>query len=220
MEDLESFRKHSGIHDADLPLPPTRPDKNDNIPFRQYQFYLGMYNNHMEINCAAVAFLRKLCPSRLVGLEVGYNQLPTNLMVGTAHKYLVTMIVEPNIDTEAAIKLQLAGHNMTYTPNAKGPTVFFQKVEHIQFQLTQTDADDILNWLELSNNVIKTIALLAFRKCGRLQQNIEFIKPGWKKADIKFISTQLDAVIKATSYTRFKDHWIKELSRIYKGGDK
>ena len=41
--------------------------------FREYQFYLEIYNTHMDINRAAVAFLKKLFPSGLVGLEVGYN---------------------------------------------------------------------------------------------------------------------------------------------------
>lgn len=67
----------------------------------------------MDINRAAVALLKKLFPSGLVGLEVGYNQLPTNLMVRKAYEYLVSMTVEPNIDTEAAIKLQLTCYNMT-----------------------------------------------------------------------------------------------------------
>ena len=81
--------------------------------FRQYQFYLDISNTHMDINRAAVALLKKLFPSGLVGLEVGYNQLPTNLMVRKAYEYLVSMTVEPNIDTEAAIKLQLTCYNMT-----------------------------------------------------------------------------------------------------------
>ena len=67
----------------------------------------------MDNNWAAVAFLKKLFPSGLVGLEVGYNKLPTNLMMRTAYDHLVSMAVEPNIDTKAAIKLQLTGYNMT-----------------------------------------------------------------------------------------------------------
>ena len=109
---------------------------------------------------------------------------------------------------------------MTYSLSTKGPTVFFQELEHIQFQLTQNNVDDVLTRLELSDNVIKTIALAAFCKCGHLQQNIEFIKAAWKKANTEFNSTQVDAVIKTTKYSRLKTHWVLELSRIYKGGDK
>ena len=116
----------------------------------------------MDINRAAVGFLKKLCPSGLVGLEVGYNQLPTTLMVRKAYKYLVSMAVEPNINTEAAIKLKLIGYNITYLPNTKRPTVFFQELERIKFQLTQTIVDDTLTRLDLLDNVIKTIALAAF----------------------------------------------------------
>ena len=65
---------------------------------------------------------------------------------------------------------------MTYSPSAKEPTVFFQEFERIKFQLIQINMDDTLTRLELSDNVIKTIALAAFRKYGHLQQNIEFIK--------------------------------------------
>ena len=75
---------------------------------------------------------------------------------------------------------------MAYSPSPMGPTVFFQELEHIKFQLTQTNVDDTLTRLELSDNVIKTIALAAFRKCGHLQQNIEFIEASWKKADADF----------------------------------
>ena len=46
--------------------------------------------------------------------------------------------------------------------------------------------DDTLTRLELSDNVIKTIALVAFRKCGHLQQNIEFIEAARKKVDAEF----------------------------------
>ena len=122
----------------------------------------------MDINRAAVAFLRKLFPSGLVGLEVGYNQLPTNLMVRDAYKHLTSLAKEPTINTEAAIKLQVAGYNMTYSPGLMGPPVFFQELEHIKFQLTQTSVDDTLTRLELSDNVIKTITLAAIRKCGYL----------------------------------------------------
>ena len=55
----------------------------------------------MDINRAAVAFLKTV--SGLVGLEVGYNQLPTNLMMRIAYEHLVSMAVESNINTEAAI---------------------------------------------------------------------------------------------------------------------
>ena len=41
-----------------------------------------------------------------------------------------------------------------------------------------------------------------------------------EEGDTEFNTTQLDAVIKTTKYLRFKTHWIKELIRIYKGGDK
>ena len=74
--------------------------------------------------------------------------------------------------------------------------------------------------LELSDNVIKTIALVVFRKCGHLQQNIEFIEAAWKKADTDFNTTNSAEEIKATKYSRFKIHWIGELSCIYKVGDK
>ena len=90
-------------------------------------------------------------------------------MVRRAYDHLVSMAVEPNIDTEAAIKLQLTGYNMTYSPSPMGPTIFFQELKHIIFQLTQTNMDDTLTRLELSDNIIKTIALAAFRKCGHLQ---------------------------------------------------
>ena len=85
LEDKMSSQKESGCATADLCTVPTRPDKHDTtIPFWQYQFYLDIYNTHIDINQAAVSFLKKLCPSGFVGLEVGYNQLPKYLMVGKA----------------------------------------------------------------------------------------------------------------------------------------
>ena len=130
------------------------------------------------------------------------------------------MAVEPNIDNEAAIKLQLTGCNMIYSSSPIGPTVFFQELEHIKFQLTQTNVNDTLTRLELSDNVIKTIALAAFRKCGHVQQNIEFIEAARKKADADYNIANSAQEIMATKYSRFKTHWITNLSRIYKGGDK
>ena len=126
LEDKECFQKCSGLGNAELPAVPTRPIRND-APgvFWEYTFYLDIYNEHMDINCAAVAFLRKLFPSGLVGLEVGYNQLPTSLMVSDTYKHLTSMAKEPTINTEAAIKLQVAGYNMTYPPGRMGPTIFF-----------------------------------------------------------------------------------------------
>ena len=79
----------------------------------------------MNINRAAVAFLRKLFPSGLVGLEVGYNQLPSSLTVRETYNHLNSMAKEPTIDTEAAIKLHVAGYKKTYLPGPMGPTVFF-----------------------------------------------------------------------------------------------
>ena len=80
--------------------------------------------------------------------------------------------------------------------------------------------DDTLTRLELSDNVIKIIALAAFRKCGHLQQNIEFIEAAWKKADADFDIANSATEITTTKYARFKTHRIVNLSRIYKGGDK
>ena len=80
--------------------------------------------------------------------------------------------------------------------------------------------DDTLTRLELSDNVIKTIALAAFQKCGHLQQNIVFIKAAWKKADADFDTANSAEEIKAAKCSWFKTHWIVELSCIYKGGDK
>ena len=171
----------------------------------------------MNINRAAVAFLRKLFPSGLVGLEVGYNQLPTSLMIREAYTHLTSMAKEPTIDTETAIKLQVAGYKKTYLPGPMGPTVFFQELERIKFQLTQTNVDVTLTRSELSDNVIKIIALAAFRKCGHLQQNIEFIEAAWKKADTEFDTANSATEIIATEYGRFKTHWIANLSRIYNG---
>ena len=141
-------------------------------------------------------------------------------MVREAYRHLTSMAKEPTIDTEAAIKLQVAGYKKTYSPGPMGTTVFFKELKHIKFQLTQTNVDDTLSRLELSDNVIKTIALAAFRKCGHLQQNIEFIEAAWKKADTEFDNTNSVPVIIAKKYPRFKAHWITDLSRIYKGGDK
>ena len=91
-------------------------------------------------------------------------------MVREAYTHLTSMAKEPTIDTKVVIKLQVAGYKKTYSPGPMGPTVFFQELEHIKFQLTQTNVDDTLTRLELSDNVIKTIAALAaFRKCGHLQ---------------------------------------------------
>ena len=62
--------------------------------------------------------------------------------------------------------------------------------------------------------------MAAFRKCGHLPQNIEFIKAAWEKVDTDFDTTNSAEEIKATKYKRFKTYWIVELSCIYKGGDK
>ena len=80
--------------------------------------------------------------------------------------------------------------------------------------------DDTLTKFQLSDNVIKTIALAAFRKCGHLQQNIDFIEAARKKVDADFDIANSETEIMATKYARFKTHWIVNLSRIYKGGDK
>ena len=111
------------------------------------------------------------------------------------------MAKEPTIDTEAAIKLQVEAYKKTYSPGPMGPTIFFQELEHIQFQLTQTNADDTLTRLELTDNVIRTILIAAFRKCDHLQQNIEFVEAAWKKADTEFDNVNSASVIMATKYS-------------------
>ena len=114
LEDKKCFQKRSELLNDELSTMPARPVRNDTVySFWEYQFYLEIYNTPMDINWAAAAFLKKLFPSGLVGLEVGYNQLPTNLMMRTVYDHLVSMAVEPNINTKAAIKLQLTGYNMT-----------------------------------------------------------------------------------------------------------
>ena len=221
LEDRECFRKHSGIVDAEIPSSPDRPIRSlEPGGFREYSFFLDIYENHTNINRAAVWFLRKLFPSGLVGLEVGFDMLPSSLTVRAAYNHLISMAKEPTIDTEAAIKLQVEAYKKTYLPGPMGPTTFFQQLEHTQFQLTQTNADDTLTRLVLTDNVIRTISIAAFRKAGHLQQNIEFAEAAWKTTDTEFDNENLAPVIIATKYPRFKKHWITHLSRIYKGGDK
>ena len=132
LEDKECFRKRSGLENEELPSSPDRPIRSvEPGGFREYSFFLDIYQDHTNINRAAVAFLRKLFPSGLVGLEVGYNQLPSSLTVRAAYSHLTSMAKEPTIDTEAAIKLQVAGYKKAYSPGPMGPTVFFQELEHI-----------------------------------------------------------------------------------------
>ena len=221
LEDRECFRKRNGIVDVEFPSSPDRPIRSlEPGGFRRYSFFLDIYQDHTNINRVTVAFLKKLFPSGLVGLEVGYNQLPSSLTVRAAYNHLTSMAKEPTIDTETAIKLQVEGYKETYLPGPMGPTIFFQELEHIQFQLTQTNVDDTLTRLELTDNVIRTISIAVFRKAGHLQQNIEFAEAAWKTADTEFDSTNLAPVIIATKYSQFKKHWITHLSRIYKRGDK
>ena len=73
-------------------------------------------------------------------------------MVREAYTHLTSMAKEPTINTDAAIKLQVAGYKKTYLPGSMGPTAFFQELEHIKFQLTQTNVDGTLSRLELSDN--------------------------------------------------------------------
>ena len=158
LEDRESFRKRSGIADAEVPTSPIRPVQGlAPGAFREYAFLLEIYENHSNINRAAVGLLRKLFPSGLVGLEVGFDMLPFNLTVQVAYDHLISMAKESTIDTEAAIKLQVEAYKKTYSPGPMGPTIFFQELEHTQFQLTQTNADNTGTRLVLTNNVIRTI---------------------------------------------------------------
>ena len=211
LEDRECFRKRSGIVDAEIPSSPDRPIRSfEPGGFREYSFFLDINENHTNINRAAVWFLRKLFPSGLVGLEVGFDMLPSSLTVQAAYNHLISMAKEPTIDTEAAIKLQVEAYNKTYSPGPMGPTIFFQELEHTQFQLTQTNADDTGTRLVLTNNVIRTISIAAFRKAGHLLQNIEFAEAAWKKADTEFDSANLAPVIIATKYSQFKKHWITQ----------
>ena len=75
-----------------------------------------------------MAFLKKLCPIGLLRLEVGFGTLPTNLSVYVVFKYLLNMVVDATVDTKAAIKLQKSACSLQYSPNANGPTVFFQQM--------------------------------------------------------------------------------------------
>ena len=57
LEDRESFRKRSGIVDAEVPTSPTRPiDSHAPGSFREYAFLLEIYENHSNINRAAVGY--------------------------------------------------------------------------------------------------------------------------------------------------------------------
>ena len=53
----------------------------------------------------------------------------------------------------------------------------------------------------MTDNVIRTISIAAFRKAGHLQQNIEFAKAAWKIADAEFDNKNLAPVIIATKYS-------------------
>ena len=122
LEDLTSFWKRSGIIDGILLTVPTRLVKDEEA-FKQYTFYLDVYNTHAYINRDTVVFLKKLCPTVLLGLKVGFGTLPTNLSVDTAFKYLLEMAVEATVDTEVA--------SLQYSSNTNGLTVFFQQVQHL-----------------------------------------------------------------------------------------
>ena len=99
--------------------------------FKEYTFYLDIYNTHTDINRAAVTFAKKLCPTELLGLEVGFGTLPTNLRVDAAFKYLLEMAVETTVYTKAAMELQKPAYSLQYLPNANWPTVFFQRMQHL-----------------------------------------------------------------------------------------
>ena len=57
----------------------------------------------MWISTELQGFLKKLYPTGLVGLEVGFGTLPTNLKVDAVFKYLFVMIVEATVDTKVCL---------------------------------------------------------------------------------------------------------------------
>ena len=130
--DLTSFQKRSRIKDGILPLLLTQPVK-DEYSFKEYTFYLEIYNTHVNINQATVALLKKLCPTGLVRLEVGFSTPPTNLKVDAVFKYLLEMAALATVDTKIAIELQKSAYSLQYSPNANEPTDFFQQMQHLQY---------------------------------------------------------------------------------------
>ena len=65
-----------------------------------------------------------------------------------------------------------------------------------------------------------TCVLAAIWKSGHVQHDIDFSEAKWKQDDTKYKDQQLSQVYTNTKFTRFRAHWIKELSRISKGDDK
>ena len=175
LEDTASFQKQSGVTDSALPPVPSKLDKTP-LFFRECTFYLEIYTIHTNTNCGVVAFLKKLYSTRLVELKVGFCKLPVNLKVDVAFTYLLEIVVEATVDTQATIKLQKATYILEYSSNANGPTIFFQKMAHLPYQSGQASINKTLKRLASMENTIMTNALAAFQKCEHIQQSIDFIK--------------------------------------------
>lgn len=76
----------------------------------------------------------------------------------------------------------------------------------LQYQLTQTGVDETLEGLAFTENTITTCALATFRKCGRVQQSIDFIEAAWNRDDDAKINTNNRIQVYTTTYSRFQSH--------------
>ena len=77
----------------------------------------------MKINRVTVELLKKLFPNRLVGKEIGYKRLSSNLTAKEAYMYIKKMTVKPFVDQDTALKLLRSFYKVTYTQSPKGYTV-------------------------------------------------------------------------------------------------
>ena len=83
----------------------------------------------METERATIELLKEVFPNSLVGLEVTYGQLPSNLKARKTFNYIKTMAREPYIDQDAALTLQESVYKVKHTPSPQGCTALLQQYE-------------------------------------------------------------------------------------------
>ena len=174
----------------------------------------------METEHATVYLLKEVFPNSLVGLEVMFGYLPPNLRGRTAFEYTKKMAKEPRINHNAALNPKGSAYKVTHRSSAQGCTMLFQDLKGIQHQLKEAHHDASVKKLQLTNNEIIHFVIKQLRQMGYHTHNIDGLEKTWKENNTLYYDNHSFSDSTATKYSRFKQHCILEICKMYNRGDK
>lgn len=205
IEEDKNYKLCLSITDANFTLPtlPAMPKYDKKATREQmghYNIKMAQYQLGRFWNSELLDAIQKKVPGALTAVEIHPGILPANYTTREAIKHILNNVRSETATTHSLHELTQKLLDLTYTPNANGPELYFSKAMLIQQQVCELKASTIMD------KTIMDYATDAFLRSSHTKALVAAIAAEWKESN-------------KSTFLEFRTFWNKKLKLLYENGD-